>query len=298
MDRHVEVKDKMGKSKISWTDYTFNPWIGCTKISEGCVNCYAERDNKFRNWNPNGWGKGVPRHRTSGANWLKPHKWNNKAKADGIRYKVFCASLADVFDDEVDGYWRIELLALIEQTKNLDWLLLTKRPENVMDMVDWKSFPDNVWMGVTAENQKRADERIPELLKIPAKVRFVSAEPLLENIDFSKYMWPVHARWSAVHKTPEDAILAGDTVTYHRQHLVSVHSRFIDWIITGGESGKEAREMNPYWARFIQTQCKRARVSFFMKQMSGNTKALRNDIPEDLKVQEFPLVYKLPEGEK
>ncbi len=138
----------MGKSKISWTDYTFNPWIGCTKVSDGCKNCYAERDNKFYQWNKAGWGKGVPRHRTAEANWKKPGKWNDLAKKNGVRYKVFCASLADVFDTEVDIEWLSDLLKVIEDCRNLDWLLLTKRIEEVDNRISRAKGFSEFFLGV------------------------------------------------------------------------------------------------------------------------------------------------------
>jgi protein gp37 len=129
-------------SNIEWTHHTFNPWIGCTKVSDGCKNCYAENlmDKRYGRvkWGPQG-----TRVRTSEANWKKPLKWNREAEAKGERHRVFCASLADVFEDKPDQpemeQWRLELLELIIKTPYLDWLLLTKRPENVRGMVygDW-----------------------------------------------------------------------------------------------------------------------------------------------------------------
>ena len=262
----------MGKSKISWTDYTFNPWIGCTKVSAGCVNCYAERDNKHRQWNKAGWGKGVPRHRTSETNWKKPYHWNKLAKEKGVRYKVFCASLADLFDNEVPINWRTDALAVIDETENLDWLLLTKRPETVMENVlfSWtKSWPEHVWMGVTTENQEQANIRCNHLLNIQARIRFLSCEPLLSCIDFRR------ASLNVIYKDKSRPTYSG----FIRQ---------INWVIVGGESGKENRHMNPVWARDILEQCQESNTAFFMKQMSGNTKALREAIPEDLQIYEFP----------
>lgn len=172
-------------TKIEWCDHTFNPWVGCTKISPACDHCYAE-----------GWAKrsgqvvwSGERKRTSIANWRLPLKWNREAEASGTRPKVFCASLADVFDNEVDPVWFTDLFELIEATPNLDWLLLTKRIGNVAKMVaDGRWFPThwpNVWIGATICNQAEADRDIPKLLAVPAAKRFLSMEPLLGPVDLS-----------------------------------------------------------------------------------------------------------------
>lgn len=233
-------------SSIEWTDDTFNPWVGCTKVSPGCANCYAERDMDHR-YNFVKWGKGQPRRRTSVANWKKPHQWNRKAQASGKRARVFCASLADWLDPEVPAEWLRDLLVLIDQTPHLDWLLLTKRPwywdvrirlaaldSPVPMMLDWLDghAPDNVWIGVSVENQSAADERVPALLNIPAGVRFLSCEPLLGSPDLSKWLHP------------------------HGLH----------WVICGGESGPSARPMQAAWARRLRDQCDAASVPFFFKQ--------------------------------
>src|ERR1700742_1244127 len=145
---------------IEWTDHTFNPWIGCQKVSPGCDNCYAEAmmDKRYGKvqWGPHG-----ERKRTSEANGRKPLQWNKAAKAAGKRPRVFCASLADVFDNQVDQSWRIDLFALIRECKKLDWLVLTKRPENMEKMLpsDWREGYSNVWLGTTAEDQVRFDIR-------------------------------------------------------------------------------------------------------------------------------------------
>ena len=195
-------------SKIEWTDHTFNPWMGCTKISAGCKFCYAERDMD-KHWKRVQWGPQGTRVKTSPDYWDKPRKWNMTVwvecsvcgwrgvyDVNGLcpsclhpmdsvmrtaHARVFCASLADVFEDRNElAPWRRDLFDLIERTPNLDWLLLTKRPENVV-----QSLPKNVWLGVSVENQKIADERIPKLLKIPATVRFLSCEPLLGKLNLS-----------------------------------------------------------------------------------------------------------------
>ncbi len=251
-------------TKIEWADHTFNPWRGCTKVSPGCAHCYAEaHDNRFGGGH---WGKGAPRQRTSAANWNQPLKWHREEEAKRVsheefvsnrRPRVFCASLADWLDDEVPAAWLFDLLTLIHKTPNLDWLLLTKRPENwqsrlraaagqctvdPLDITDriyaWlegSRIWSNIWIGTTVEDQQRLDERIPELLKIPACVRFLSCEPLLGPIDFAKGGC---AAWMGL----------------------------IEWVICGGESGPHARPMHPDWARSLRDQCAAAGVPFFFKQ--------------------------------
>lgn len=253
-------------SKIEWCDHTFNPWIGCTKVSPGCANCYAEQQDKFRKWTPEGWGKGAPRKRTSEANWKKVEKWNREAEGLEGRPRVFCASLADWLDDEVPVAWLVDLLELIRSTPNLDWLLLTKRPENFVSrlgkacasicngkndesagwMWEWGvlSMPrENVWVGTTVEDQLRADERIPKLLEIPGKVRFLSAEPLLEPVSIS-----------------------GDYPV--RFTCDGIQSR-IHWVICGGESGPGARPFALEWADDLRRQCEKNSTAFFMKQVGA-----------------------------
>jgi protein gp37 len=260
-------------SKIEWTDHTFNPWIGCTKVSPGCANCYAESDDKRRKWTAEGWGKGKPRKRTSIANWKQPLKWDREWKEANTtiqtadRPRVFCASLADWLDDEVPIEWLVDLLMLIYQTQNLYWLLLTKRPQNWLKRMRWafdfmhdreargwlESWmaaavtgpiagipPDNVWIGTTVEDQTRADERIPHLLEIPAKVRFLSCEPLLGPVDLMDYLDPIDGGY--------------------------VGRSFIDWVICGGESGPYARPMHPKWAEKLRDDCEDSGVPFLFKQ--------------------------------
>lgn len=265
----------MKNTHIEWCDHTFNPWEGCTKVSPGCAHCYAEaRNARFGGGVAGNWGKGAPRRRTSASNWAQPLKWHDEAKALGIRHRVFCASLADVFDDEVPAQWRFELLCLIFVTaQHLDWLLLTKRPENIMRLlteafnvvpgscgrfdgiVDWGlhwiyegKAPANVWIGTSVENQQCAAKRIPALLKIPARVRFLSCEPLLEAVD-------LHSNAIKV-----DSWRVGESFDGPRP-LQGIH-----WVIGGGESGPHARPMHPAWARSLRDQCKGAGVPFFFKQ--------------------------------
>lgn len=350
------------ETKIQWCHHTFNPWIGCTKVSEGCAHCYAEHSTRARVLRHQGqetWGKGAMRSRTSAANWKEPLKWNKEARksrwfedslwrqwgesstvgeedsfrilADSKDYhaetsskeftqaqwdalprhrpRVFCASLADWLDDEVPIEWLADLLELIVRTPHLDWLLLTKRPQNWRDRMDaiamecpnasedlldlleaWTdcidmpergAWPENIWIGATAENQKRFDERYSHLSEIPAKVRFWSMEPLLDSIDFT-----------AVH----------DARTF---------KHYFDWVITGGESGHGARHCHTDDIRAIVSQCELADVPCFVKQLGSNAVAAGRDQkqliamkhkkggdpdewPEDLRVREFPTFKPLP----
>jgi protein gp37 len=222
-------------SKIEWTDHTFNPWWGCSKVSPACQHCYA--DHWTRRTGHRVWGKTAPRRFLSDAQWKQPLAWNKAAQVQRKRYRVFCASMADVFEkrSELDPY-RERLWSLINSTPCLDWLLLTKRPDNVADMTPWgRSWPENVWLGTTVENQKYAEERLPYLLRHDAAVRFVSAEPMLGAIDLTSW--------------------------FHRRGLQP-----LDWVIAGGESGPGARPMHPDWPIGLLRQCEAAGVAFHFKQ--------------------------------
>lgn len=276
-------------SKIEWCDSTWNPWIGCTKVSLGCANCYAEElmANRYKRVQ---WGKGAQRQRTSDNNWNQPLIWNAKALILGTNPKVFCASLSDWLDDEVPIQWLADLLKLIHRTPQLNWLLLSKRPENwrkrlwelhewiydvnplleidyretrwrAGDWVEHGSYPENVWIGVSVENQEMANKRIPEVLNIPARIRFLSVEPMLGPIEFS------------------DVTSRADAVTQlGKKSLEGIHQ-----VICGGESGRNKRPMNIEWARSLRDQCKAASVAFFMKQIDKV-----KPIPDDLMVRQFP----------
>lgn len=237
-------------SNIEWCDHTFNPWMGCTRVSEGCRNCYAEfmMDHRLGRVE---WGPGKPRVRTSEKNWRQPLRWNQQAQQAGERHRVFCASLADVFDHEVAQAWRSDLWELIESCLHLDWLLLTKRPQNVPGMVppEWMEgcWPAHVWLGTTVENQQAADERVPLLLACPAPVRFLSCEPLLGPVNLLDQPW-----WD--HRHSYDFYPDG------------MFTAPINWVIAGGESGLDARPMHPDWARSLRDQCQGAGVLFLYKQ--------------------------------
>jgi protein gp37 len=237
----------MGKnSSIEWTDHTFNPWWGCTKISPGCENCYAEAWAK--RVGEQVWGLKQNRRFFTDKHWSEPEKWNADAELEQRRKRVFCASMADVFElrSELDP-WREKLWKLIVATSWLDWLLLTKRPENIKDRVPWTNeWPNNVWLGTTVEDQRRADERLPILLSFPAKRRFLSCEPLLGLVDLSA--------WT-------------------RRRPPGLHE--IDWVIAGGESGANARAMLPGWARKLRDECQESRIPFHFKQWGHWTPVLR-----------------------
>jgi protein gp37 len=236
-------------SAISWTDHTFNPWIGCSKVSSGCANCYAERlmDGRMKR---GAWGPEGNRQVTSEANWKLPKRWNKKAYEAGRRDKVFCGSLCDVFEDHpVANSCRDRLFSLISLTPSLDWLLLTKRPENIESNLPkgwWVGEWDNVWLGTSIEDNKVVS-RMDHLREIPATVRFVSYEPAIGPID--------------------ELDLQG-----------------VDWLIAGGESGHGYRFMHMEWINSIHGRCSWMGIPFFFKQINGSVPGLGSD----LFVQEFP----------
>jgi protein gp37 len=276
-------------SKIEWTDATFNPWIGCTKVSPGCDDCYAKADFEDRKHRVI-WGAGQARSRTSPGNWKMPLRWNRQHAEfflqHGRRQRVFCASLADVFDNEVQEEWRDDLWELIERCANLDFLLLTKRIGNVAKMMPahLASFPRNVWLGATIVNQEEADRDIPKLLATPARVRFLLMEPLLGPVN----LWLPTRTWETgrgPYGTEAPALMCDhccngdrcdDPTHYERGRpdwrVRCPHCRGtgrgkpIDWVIVGGESGHGARPMHPNWPRSLRDQCKAAGVPFLFKQ--------------------------------
>lgn len=249
----------MQNSKIEWTDHTFNPWWGCVKVSPGCEHCYAETLShryKFDVWGP---AKTTARRGMSANYWKQPFKWHKAAEADGVRRRVFCASMADVFEDHPGVVeWRAQLFSLIEQTPALDWLLLTKRPENMPRFAPahWAGgWPDNVWAMTSVENQEQAEKRIPLLLRVPARVRGLSCEPLLGPVDLTRLL-VVTPCWHCGNLDGE----AG------RCHCGVCTPPDIHWVIVGGESGHGARPMHPDWARSLRDQCQAALVAFHFKQ--------------------------------
>jgi protein gp37 len=236
-------------SAISWCDHTFNPWIGCTKVSPACDHCYAERDNNHRHWAP-GWGSGVSRHRTTSA-WKDPPRWNRKAVITGYRPRIFCASLADIFDNEVLQEWRDDLWQLIRVTPYLRWMLLTKRIGNTAKMLpaDWP-YP-HCGLMATIESQEVWDRDFPKLMRLPAAWHGVSCEPLLGPINIG------NAR--------------------------------PDWIITGGESGPRYRPLDMDAVRSLRDQCARNGVTFHHKQNGGARPKASGCLVDGVEHKNFPL---------
>ncbi|TXG96136.1 MAG: phage Gp37/Gp68 family protein [Nevskiaceae bacterium] len=280
------------QTNIEWCDSTFNPWMGCTKVSPACDHCYAERDT--RRFGRVEWGADKPRVRTSAANWKLPERlnreefcecpschwrgperecvWDNEQCpqcgqiVETARRRIFCASLADWLDNEAPIEWLVDLLDLIRRTPNLDWLLLTKRigtwhdrlvaahdygaahgaGDDLLVWIDWwlagLDIPANVWIGATVVNQPEADRDIPKLLRVPARVRFLSIEPMLGPVNLNQWLLSEHGR----------------------RHIGAQPG--IGWIICGGESGPHARPMHPDWVRGLRDQCAAAGVPFLFKQ--------------------------------
>jgi protein gp37 len=224
-------------SEISWTHHTFNPWWGCVKVSAGCANCYAET---FSNrYGMKVWGQDAERRFFGDKHWREPLKWNVSAIKAGERHRVFCASMSDVFErrDDVIPH-RTRLFNLILNTPQLDWLLLTKRPENYAEMwteTEWPKRLRNVWLGVTAEDHPNYVKRWPLLAKAPATVRFISYEPAMGPL------------------IPTEAYVAGEPV-------------YPDWLICGGESGPKARALHPEWAQRARDGCVRLGIAYHFKQ--------------------------------
>ncbi len=357
----------MAETKIEWADYTFNPWRGCQKVSPGCEHCYADTMSKRNPATLGVWGPMGTRVVAAESYWKLPERWNRAAatgtchvclglgmakqkrcpacnctgkRGDGTPYRarVFCASLADVFEnwtgammgtngrqlwyaddgwtDEPGGrtldmdHVRQRLFRLIDATPNLDWLILTKRPENIARMMGTFFVPipkpcadhveravatcsvcrrseppfyrPNVWLGTSVENQATADERIPHLLRVPAAVRFLSMEPLLGRVDLSR---PVEV---GRRRGLEDAGLPPRLAADVESTFATLDG--IDWTIAGGESGPNARPLHPDWVRSIRDQCQAAGVPLFVKQMGGvrDKRGDLDDLPDDLRIRQFP----------
>ncbi len=278
-------------TSIEWTDFTFNPWWGCSRVSPGCANCYAATlGHRFGVE----WGPSATRRPASEKTWADPVRWNNAAKKAGKRAKVFCASMADVFDDNAPEYALSRLFDLMRNTPWLDWQVLTKRPENIKKNLpgDWgKGGYRNVWLGVSVENQDMADKRIPILLGIPAAVRFLSCEPLLGPVDIRPYLFLD----GGVRKCWECGYFTNRTTEIECPNRCGAmkDDRSIDWVIVGGESGSAARPMHPDWARSLRDQCQNAGVPFLFKQWG---EFLHNGEPPEWASQTFNRVGKKAAG--
>jgi len=240
---------------ISWTDHTWNPWWGCTKIAPGCDNCYAAALDKRTGGDY--WDVHTKPRRTSEAYWNLPHRWNRKAEKEGHRRKVFCGSMMDWCDKDAPPMAREFLWSAIKSTPWLDWQLLTKRASLIRQNLpyDWGDGYDNVWLGVTVENRQHGLPRIEELRRIPAKVRFLSCEPLLEHINIKP------------------------------RRLEGIH-----WVIIGGESGPGCRPMIRDWVIDIMDDCHFADVPVFFKQWGGNKAGKGGDLFDGREIKEWPLL--------
>ena len=268
-------------SKIAWTDHTYNAWWGCFKVSPGCANCYAETFSKRTGHSVWGPPATTSRRFFGEKHWQEPVTWNREAATSGVRKLVFSASMSDVFEDHPEvGPHRDRLFRLIEQTPNLDWQLLTKRPENVNRMIPatWHAAPPpNWWQGTSVENQQAADERIPHLPATPAAVRFLSCEPLLGAVDLSGWLGVL---------VPNGV---GGSVVFDSNGSTT-HPRSLHWVIVGGESGAGHRTMDLAWLESIVRQCQEAGVAVFAKQDSGQYPGKQGRIPDELLVREYPAV--------
>lgn len=254
-------------SSIEWCTHTFNPWWGCTKVSPACGlpmkghegerhgECYAKTGAERYGFKI--WGQDAPRRFFGDAHWNEPLKWDRAAKKAGKRHRVFCGSMCDVMEDRVDlQELRRRLCSLIQRTPHLDWLLLTKRPQNFRRFIPpaWLEQPEpNVWLMTTVESPEYL-WRIDTLKAAPAVVLGLSIEPLLAAIP-----------------------------------TLGEYLDGISWVIVGGESGPGARPMHPDWVRSIRDQCQAAKVKFFMKQITERgRKTPFESWPSDLQIRELP----------
>ena len=230
------------QTAIEWTDATFNPWWGCVRVSPACAHCYADTWAR-RVGHQDLWSDGGPRRFFTDTHWHRPEVWNRKAERAGDPLKVFCASMADVFEERRDlEPWRARLWELIERTPWLQWQLLTKRPESVLALIprSWRDeLPRNVWVGASIENARHTF-RADLLRDVPAAVRFVSAEPLL-----------------------------GSVFTNGRQNRRPLDLAGINWVIAGGESGPRSRPSREDWIRELRDACSESSAAFFLKQLGG-----------------------------
>lgn len=283
---------------IAWTRSTFNGWIGCAAVSPGCEHCYAEAwDKRFGGGKH--WGTGAPRRLTSDANWAQPPTWNRAAAAAGEFWPVFCASLSDVFDNEVPQHWRDRLWALIRATPALTWQIVTKRIGNAKRMLpaDWGDGYRNVWLLATVVNQDEANRDVEKLLETPAAVHGLSMEPLLGPVDLTNISTRDGSRLNALAGVMRPGAGVDDAANAGPE-------RHLEWVIMGGESNQlaPAREFRIEWAQALVEQCVDARVATFVKQLGHHVTrdglplrfhgkaAEPSEWPRILRRQEFPLM--------
>ena len=273
----------MGENtRIEWADHTFNPWTGCQKVSPACDHCYAEATAKRAPSTFGGWGPGAERKRTSESYWRQPLLWNKRAAKAGTRPRVFCASMADIMDKAAPIEWFVDAIDLMRVTPHLIWLLLTKRPQMIRqpleaafahlakgtdrgDLLEWIAGwlqglpPENIWLGITAENQDELVRRTPHVLAVPAAKRFLSMEPLLGPVRLDRLP---HGDESDIDALRGEIVFTPQHVAVRPEPL----GARIDWVIAGGESGPHARPSHPDWFRSLRNQCQAAGVPFFFKQ--------------------------------
>lgn len=261
------------KTGVSWTRSTWNPWIGCTKVSVtskhgagGCDHCYAElQDGRKIFGGTTHWGSGVPRLRTKDANWNQVRRWNRAAPDTEFAgrkgfWPVFCASLADIFDNEVPEAWRDDFWALVKECKNLTFQIVTKRVGNIEKMLppDWGDGYPNVWLMISVVNQYEADRDIGKLMQIQAAKRCLSVEPLLGPIDLR------HCNETKAGYT--DWLVGAKYMKGVRGDEFVESTDKLDLVIVGGESTDNGRPMHPKWPRSLRDQCKQTATAFFFKQ--------------------------------
>ena len=280
------------KTRIAWCNSTMNPWVGCTAVSKGCLNCYAETwDHRMGG---DHWGPGKSRKEMSEHYWNQPAKWNREAERLGLKRYVFCGSMMDICDPEAPVAALERLWKTIEATPHLVWMLLTKRPERFLDVIP-KALQGakNIWAGTTVEDQAAADERSDVLVAVPAAARFISVEPLISEVD----LWKALGTYG--HTGPP---CCTEKMGHHLKQGLVGKKHPIDLVIVGAESGRKARLCKLPWVRSIVEQCAAASVPVFVKQLHlEDTRLvegvaqwrtrLSHDIeefPENLRVRQWP----------
>lgn len=290
-------------SAIKWTDNTFNPWWGCARVSPGCQHCYAETFAKRTGHDV--WGKDGERRMFGEKHWNEPLQWNAKAEQAGRPTLVFCASMADVFEDRRDlDEPRARLFELIDRTPWLRWQLLTKRPERVAELVPARwlelegGWPSNAWIGTTVEDQQRAEERIPHLLDLPAPVRFLSCEPLLGALDLSRWLG---LEWMEALRIPGAPLSRRGEGGWGMDLFEAIrrgqgNPPAISWVIVGGESGPGHRPMDAEAAADVCDQVLAAVVPLFFKQWGGRIPDAGGDLIDPFRTGKVRQFHQFPKA--